>query len=326
MSRTLVTGGAGFIGSHLCESLVADGHEVVCLDNFGSGRRRNVAEIDDDTDDRFRVVEGDVTGDLVATLRDVGVDPTSIDRVFHLASRASPKDFRTHALDIALTNSLGTHNVLDLAANADARVIYASTSEIYGDPEVHPQSETYNGNVDPRGPRACYDESKRFGETLTAIYEERADLDVRTGRLFNTYGPRMRPDDGRVIPTFLTQAQDGRDLTVYGDGSQTRSFLYVTDLVDGLRRLMDRPGLDGEVVNLGSTDERTILQLAKDVLDLVETESEIVHEPLPEGDPERRRPEVERAFRKLDWSPSTDLDSGLAKTGEYFRTEAERAP
>jgi UDP-glucuronate decarboxylase len=325
MSRTLVAGGAGFIGSHLCDSLVDDGHDVVCLDNLTSGQRRNVADLDDRTGGEFRLVDGDVTADLHTVLRDAGVDPMALDRVYHLASRASPEDFRTHALDIALTNSIGTHNVLQLAAAADARVLYASTSEIYGDPEVHPQPESYNGNVDPRGPRACYDESKRFGETLATVYERQIDLDVRTARLFNTYGPRMRPDDGRVIPTFLTQALDGRDLTVYGDGSQTRSFLYVTDLVDGLRRLMERPGLGGEVVNLGSTEEMTICELAERTLELVETDSQTVYKPLPEGDPERRQPDIDRACRELDWSPSTGLERGLTETREYFRTLTQPA-
>lgn len=316
MNRVLVTGGAGFIGSHLCESLVADGHRVVCLDNFGSGRRRNI----DDTVSNVQIVEGDVTDDPAATLANAGVDLDSLDRVFHLASRASPQAFESHPLEIAMTNSVGTRQILDLAAHAGARVVYTSTSEVYGDPEIHPQGESYNGNVNPRGPRACYDESKRFGETLAAIYGRHEGLDVRTARVFNTYGPRMRPDDGRVIPTFLTQALSGRDLTVYGDGSQTRSFLYVTDLIEGLRALMDYSGIEGDVVNLGSTDERTILELAEAVLDVVETNSGIVHEPLPTDDPTRRRPDVERAETLLDWSQTTSFTDGVTITRNYFAT------
>jgi len=309
--RVLVTGGAGFLGSHLCEALVGDGHEVVCLDNFGSGRPDNVAHLEGD--EQFELLDADVR------------EPPSIDgldAVYHLASRASPADFERHPVDIALTNAEGTREVLELARENDARALLASTSEVYGDPEVHPQHEGYNGNVDPRGPRAPYDEGKRFAEALATAYGREHGLDVRTVRIFNTYGPRMRPDDGRVIPNFLTQALSGRDLTVYGDGSQTRSFCYVTDLVAGLRAVMDAGGLGGEVFNLGNPDERTIIELAEVVVDVVDTDSGITHEPLPEDDPSRRRPDVSKVRSRLGWEPTVGLRDGVKRTVGYFTRKA----
>lgn len=311
---TLVTGGAGFIGSHLCETLVSNGRRVVCLDNLGSGRRTNVAELR--SDEAFTLVDGDVRDDVATTLADSGVEPGDVDRVFHLASRASPVDFDEHALEIAATNSQGTYNVLEFATDADARAVYASTSEVYGDPEVHPQPETYNGNVNVRGGRACYDESKRLGETYATLFHREYGTDVRTVRIFNTYGPRMRADDGRVIPTFMAQAIAGTDLTVYGDGSQTRSFLYVSDLVTALRRLIERSGLANEVVNVGSTNEITINTLAEKIARLVDDPVDVRYEPLPEDDPERRQPDITRAKNLLDWEPTVDVDDGLARTLE----------
>ncbi|QLC34404.1 NAD-dependent epimerase/dehydratase family protein [Halarchaeum sp. CBA1220] len=311
-TRVLVTGGAGFIGSALCRSHLADGHDVVCLDNLSSGRARNVSALRDD--DAFTFLEGDVRDGITAHA-DGGFD-----YVYHLASRASPTDFEEHPLDIAETNATGTRRVLDFAREDDARVLYASTSEVYGNPLEHPQRETYNGNVDPRGTRACYDEGKRYGEMLAATYARRFGVDTRTARLFNTYGPRMRPDDGRVIPNFLRQALADDPITVYGDGSQTRSFLYVDDQVRGLRALMEAPDLAGEVVNIGSTDEVTIETLAETVLDAFETASEITYEPLPhENDPERRKPDVTRAREWLDWTPDVGLREGLRLTAEHFR-------
>lgn len=305
--EVLVTGGAGFLGSHLCESLVADGHAVTCVDNFGSGRRRNLRDVDRE---RLTVIEADVR-------EDVTLPP--VDRIYHLASRASPADFTEFPVRIALTNTEGTRQLLDHAVACDARMVFASTSEVYGDPEVHPQPESYTGNVNVRGPRGCYDESKRFGEALTVAYAERHDLDVRTARIFNTYGPRMRADDGRVVPTFVTQALAGDDLTVYGDGTQTRSFCYVADTVAGLRATMETAGLAGEVLNVGRANETEIRELAELVVELCDAGSAISHEPAPVDDPRRRKPDLSRALSVLDWAPTVELRDGLARTVEYFR-------
>lgn len=314
---TVVTGGAGFLGSHLCESLLGDGETVVCFDNLGSGRRTNVAPFENL--DRFTFVEGDVRADLATELDRGGVPVSDVDRIYHLASRASPVDFGEHPQEILETNSIGTRNVLELAADVDASVLYASTSEVYGDPEETPQTLEYNGNVDCRGERACYDEAKRFGETLCVTYEDRHGVDVRTVRIFNTYGPRMRPDDGRVVPTFVRQVLDGSDLTVYGDGTQTRSFLYVDDLVCGFRRMMERPGLAGDVVNLGHTNEITINELATTIAELSAGDSGVVYEPLPEDDPQRRQPDLSRTRELLDWEPTVTLEAGIERTIAHFR-------
>jgi UDP-glucuronate decarboxylase len=311
--RILVAGGAGFIGSHLCESLLADGYEVVCLDNFGSGRRENVAHLVEN--ERFSLVEGDVTN---------VDDLPPVDGIYHLASRASPPDFEAYPLEVALANTEGTRRLLDHAVACDARTVYVSTSEVYGEPEVHPQTEEYNGNVNIRGPRACYDESKRFGETLTVAYRAEHGVDVRTARIFNTYGPRMRLDDGRVVPNFLRQALTGEPLTIHGDGEQTRSFCYVTDTVAGLRALMETDGLAGEVVNVGNTNEITILELAETVLDVVDGDSELVRRPRPEDDPSRRRPDTSKALALLGWEPTVSLAEGLSRTAETFRDQLDR--
>ena len=311
--RTLVIGGGGFLGSHLCTSLIRNDKEVICVDNFGSGRPENVAHLVDN--DRFTLIEADI--------RDAPDLPTA-DKVYHLASRASPTDFTDFPVQIALTNTEGTRHLLDYAVENDARLVYASTSEVYGDPTVHPQPESYTGNVHIRGTRGCYDESKRFGETLTVAYEKEYDIDVRTARIFNTYGPRMRADDGRVVPNFLTQALDGEDLTVYGDGSQTRSFCYVADLIAGLRSLMDTEGLQGDVMNIGRPSEITIRELAEVVLELVDTESEITYEPLPEDDPQRRCPDIGRARSRLGWEPTVSLREGLQQTVDYFKGNSPR--
>ena len=305
-TSTLVTGGGGFLGSHLCEALVEDGREVFCVDNFGSGQRRNVEDLTGHP--RFTLIEADVR-------KDVSLPATG--EIYHLASRASPADFTDFPVDIALTNTEGTRRLLDQAVTYDSKVVFASTSEVYGDPEVHPQSETYTGNVNIRGSRGCYDESKRFGETLTVVYEDEFDLDVRTARIFNTYGPRMRPDDGRVVPTFLTQALTDEDITIYGSGEQTRSFCYVNDLIDGLRALMDTDGLQGEVLNIGRANERTIADLAEITLEVCETDSEIVYEPLPEDDPQRRCPDTTCAQELLDWEATIPLRDGLRRTADH---------
>ncbi|WP_423751529.1 NAD-dependent epimerase/dehydratase family protein [Salinirarus marinus] len=317
---TVVTGGAGFIGSHLCEALLDEGRSVVCLDNLGSGRHENVTQFEDRTE--FTFLRGDVRNDVIPQLERVGVSPPDVRRIYHLASRASPVDFDDYPMEILETNGFGTRNVLEFAADVGASVVYASTSEVYGNPDVHPQPLDYNGNVNFRGERACYDESKRFGETLCSLYEGKRDVDVRTVRIFNTYGPRMRPDDGRVVPTFVRQALDGADLTVYGDGTQTRSFMYIDDLIRGLRRMMDRSGLAGEVVNLGHTNEITINRLAEVVADLVDRNIDVVHEALPEDDPQRRQPDLSHTRELLDWNPTTSLETGLDRTIAHFH-EAE---
>jgi UDP-glucuronate decarboxylase len=305
----VVAGGAGFLGSHLCERLLDDGYEVVCVDNFGSGRRGNVDHLS--SNDRFEIVEAD--------LRKAPALP-AVDEIYHLASRASPADFTEFPVRIALTNTEGTRFLLDHALEHDATMLFASTSEVYGDPEIHPQPESYTGNVNIRGPRGCYDESKRFGETLTVAYNDAYDLDVRTVRIFNTYGPRMRPDDGRVVPTFLSQALDGDDLTIYGDGSQTRTFCYVDDMVDGLRAVMETDAMKGDVVNVGGENEISIRTLAERILEVCDTDSELVYEPLPEDDPTRRRPDISKALDLLDWEPTVDLETGLARCLEDFES------
>ncbi len=308
-TTALVAGGSGFLGSHLCAALLHTGREVICVDNLGSGRRGNLADIRDHP--RFTLREADVREEI---------DLPPADEVYHLASRASPKDFTEFPVRIALTNTEGTRNLLEYAVEHDARMVYASTSEVYGDPEVHPQPESYNGNVNIRGERGCYDESKRFGETLAVAYERRYDLDVRTARIFNTYGPHMRPDDGRVIPNFLSQVLRGDPLTIYGDGSQTRSFCYVDDTIAGLRALMETDGLQGEVVNIGRENEITIRQLADIIDEIVDGEVGVTTEPLPEDDPSRRCPDISRARRVLDWEPEVPIREGLQRTLDYFRT------
>ena len=301
-NNVLVTGGAGFIGSWLCERLVQDGYTVTCLDNLSSGRRRNLEHLN------VEFIEDDVRRPL----------DLKVDYVFHMASRASPVDFKEHSTDILLTNSLGTYNVLQLSQQNRARFLLASTSEVYGDPVQHPQNEDYWGNVNPIGPRSCYDESKRFAEALT-MSAMRDGLDIRIARIFNTYGERMRGDDGRVIPNFIGQAMGNQPITVYGDGSQTRSFCYVSDMVDGLVRLMFGDDLTGEVVNLGNPNETTILQLAQLVRQLTNSRSEIVFRPLPQNDPSRRKPDITRAQKRLTWQPKIGLEDGLRRTIEYYR-------
>lgn len=307
MSRVLVTGAAGFLGSFLCDALLADGQEVIGMDNQVSGRSENL----DDAfyHDKFTYYEHDVTefihinGDL--------------DGVIHLASLASPVYYREHPIKTLKVGALGTHKTLGLAKEKDAKYLFTSTSEVYGDPEVNPQTEDYRGNVDPYGPRSCYDESKRYGESLVRAYRDKHDLDVRVARIFNTYGPRMRLDDGRVIPNFMKQALTGDDLTVYGDGSQTRSFCYVDDMIGGLMALFES---DVETpVNIGNPDERTIKELAEVVIDLTGSQSRITYEPLPPQDPQVRRPDISKARCELGWTPDMDLRDGLQKSVGYFR-------
>lgn len=308
--KVIVTGGAGFIGSLLCDRLVERNYNVICIDNLGSGSRKNVEHLLHN--EKFEFIKHDVK------------DPIKIDGpigyIFHLASRASPMDFQKYAVDILLTNSLGTHNMLEIAKEKNARFLLASSSEVYGDPLEHPQREMYRGNVNPVGPRAPYDESKRFAEALTITFRRECELDVRVARIFNTYGPRMRPDDGRVISNFIVQALKGKPITVYGDGSQTRSFCYITDMVEGLMRLMYTDGLEGEIVNLGNPYETTILEVAKLVKKLSKSDSNILFEPLPKDDPKRRNPDVSKAKDLLSWAPTVTLDTGLRKTIKYFKS------
>lgn len=305
----VVTGGAGFIGSWLCDRLVEEGYDVLCIDNIGSGSMRNIAHLIKNK--KFEFIEQDVREPI--NIRG------HVDYVFHLASRASPVDFEKYAIEILLTNSLGTRNALELARKKKARFLLASSSEAYGDPLEHPQRETYRGNVNPTGPRSSYDESKRFAEALSSAYHRNYGMDIRIARIFNTYGPRMRRDDGRVIPNFITQALSGKPITIYGDGSQTRSFCHITDLVDGLMKLMFKNGVGGEVVNLGNPSEVSILELAKLIRGITGSKSKMIFKPLPKDDPIRRRPDISKARRLLGWEPRMPLERGLQKTLEYFK-------
>ncbi len=308
----LVTGGAGFIGSHLCDALIERGYKVICVDNFITGSRENIEHLLDD--EKFELVEHDITvpfSSLIPT-------PSSLKCIFHLASPASPVDYSAFSIETLIVNSLGTYNVLEVAREGGAKVLLASTSEVYGDPKVSPQSEDYWGNVNPVGPRACYDEAKRFAEALTVAYHRRYGLDVVIVRIFNTFGPRMRGKDGRVVPNFIQQALSNKPLTVYGDGSQTRSFCYIDDLIDGLLKAMFSKGTTGEIINLGNPNEMTILSLAEHIKEMCKSSSEMVFLPLPEDDPLQRRPDISRAERLLGWKPKISLDEGLTRTIEWF--------
>lgn len=314
---SLVTGAAGFLGSHLVDRLLAAGHVVVGVDNLSTGNLENLQHAIEERD-RFIFVEGDVTQEL-------DLPPLQYDYVWHLASPASPKDYRRLSVETMMTNAVGTKRMLDLAAAHNARFLLASTSEAYGDPQVHPQREDYWGNVNPVGERACYDESKRFAEALTMEYYRRYGANVRIVRIFNTYGPRMKIDDGRVVPNFIAQALRGQPLTVYGDGSQTRSFVFVDDEIDGIYRAMTYDGTAGEVFNLGNPQECTILELARIVAGLCGVEFNVVHRPLPADDPRRRRPDISKAKRVLGWEPVTPLETGLRMTLSYFSSVLNKA-
>ena len=305
--RALVTGGAGFIGSHLCEFLLGQGWEVVCMDNFVTGSPDNVAPFQ--ARPGFRLVRHNVT----EYIRMDG----ALDWVLHLASPASPRDYLELPIQTLKVGALGTHNALGLAKAKDARCLLASTSEVYGDPLIHPQREDYWGNVNPVGPRGVYDEAKRFAEAITMAYHRFHGVDTRIARIFNCFGPRMRIDDGRAIPAFISQALAGRPLTVFGDGSQTRSFQYISDLIDGLWRLVRAPVTDP--VNLGNPQEMTLLELAKRILRLTGARSEIVFRPLPTDDPKVRQPDIGRARALLAWEPRVDVDEGLRLTIDWFR-------
>jgi nucleoside-diphosphate-sugar epimerase len=311
VAHVLVAGGGGFVGSHLVEALLEDGAHVVVLDSFQTGRQENLEGLA--RDQRLVIEQGDVSEPLLAS-----VVARRFSHVYHLASPASPIDYARLPLETLRVNSIGTWHLLDLARRDRARFLLASTSEVYGDPLVHPQPESYWGNVNPVGPRSCYDEGKRFAESLTASYAKIHGIDARIARIFNTYGPRSAPGDGRMIPNFCVQALRGDPVTVYGDGNQTRSCCYVTDLVRGLIALMDADGVSGEVVNLGNPEEHTVLAIAEKVIELAGSRSPIVHRPLPTDDPLRRRPDTAKAARLLGWAPSVSLDDGLRRTLAHF--------
>ncbi|MHC5065093.1 MAG: UDP-glucuronic acid decarboxylase family protein [Planctomycetota bacterium] len=305
--RALVTGGAGFIGSHLCERLIADGHEVICMDNLLTGDLANVEHLI--PDEKFTFIHQDVTNYIHVAGK--------LDCILHFASPASPIDYLELPIQTLKVGSLGTHKALGLARAKNSRFLLASTSEVYGDPLVHPQTEDYWGNVNPVGPRGVYDEAKRFAEAMTMAYQRFHGVKARIVRIFNTYGPRMRLDDGRVLPSFMGQALKGEDLTIFGDGSQTRSFCYVDDLVEGLLRLLFS---DEELpVNLGNPNEMTIKQFGEAVLEATGSDSKFVQKPLPEDDPKLRRPDISKAKRVLDWEPQVDLEDGLERTTRYFK-------
>ena len=307
--RILVTGGAGFLGSNLCDRLINDGHEVVCLDNFFTGRKENIAHLLGNP--RFELARHDV------------IDPfkVEVDQIYNLACPASPPHYQYNPIKTTKTSVMGAINCLGLAKRVKARVLQASTSEVYGDPQVHPQPEEYWGNVNPIGRRSCYDEGKRCAETLFFDYHRENKVDIRVVRIFNTYGPRMLANDGRVVSNFIIQALRGEDLTVYGDGAQTRSFCYVDDLIEGCARFMEQVETPGPV-NLGNPREFTMLELAEAVLRQVGGKSRIVHKPLPEDDPRQRKPDISLARRVLGWEPRVQLEEGLARTVAYFRARA----
>ena len=305
-TRVLVTGGAGFLGSHLCERLLVNGAVVLCVDNFFTGARRNIEHLI--SHPHFELIRHDVTFPLYV----------EVDQIYNLACPASPIHYQHDPVQTTKTSVHGAINMLGLAKRLRARILQASTSEVYGDPSVHPQSEDYWGHVNPIGPRSCYDEAKRCAETLFFDYRRQHNLRIKVARIFNTYGPRMHPNDGRVVSNFIVQALLGRDITVYGDGSQTRSFCYVDDLVDGLIRLMATPAEVTGPVNIGNPGEFSILELATMVISLTGSHSRIVHRPLPQDDPKQRRPDISRAQEVLDWKPHTPLKEGLTSTIAYF--------
>jgi UDP-glucuronate decarboxylase len=308
-TRILVTGGAGFLGSHLCDRLIDAGHDVICMDNFFTGARQNVDHLLDNH--RFELMRGDVNDGRVI----------EVDQVYHLACPASPIHYQRNPVRTIRTCVIGTLNMLELSREVHAKMLIASTSEVYGDPEVHPQPESYWGNANPIGPRACYDEGKRCAEATSISFSRQYNVPLRIARIFNTYGPRMHPDDGRVVSNFVLQALRGEPLTIYGDGRQTRSFCYVTDLVEGLIRLMESD-VDATPVNLGNPGEFSMIELAEAVIRLSNSKSELRYEPLPQDDPKRRRPDISRAKERLGWEPTVALEEGIKRTIDYFRALA----
>jgi UDP-glucuronate decarboxylase len=309
MKKLLVSGGAGFLGSHLCERLVAAGHDVLCVDNLFTGTKANIAHLMNHP--RFELMRHDITFPLYV----------EVDEVYNLACPASPIHYQFDPVQTTKTSVHGAINMLGLAKRVKANILQASTSEVYGDPEVHPQAETYWGRVNPVGPRSCYDEGKRCAETLFFDYRRQHRLRIKVARIFNTYGPRMHPADGRVVSNFIVQALKGEDITIYGDGMQTRSFCYVDDLVEAMIRVMATPDDFAGPINIGNPREFTILELAELVLKLTGSHSKLVFQPLPEDDPKQRQPNIDLAQKMLGWSPTTQLRAGLEKTIDYFRTQ-----
>lgn len=306
MKRILVTGGAGFLGSHLCDRLIQEGNEVICVDNLFTGSKNNIRHLI--SNPYFEFIRHDVTEPLYA----------EVDQIYNLACPASPVHYQYNPIKTAKTSVMGAMNMLGLAKRVHARILQASTSEIYGDPEVHPQPESYRGCVNPIGIRSCYDEGKRMAETLFFDYHRQHNLDVRVIRIFNTYGPRMHPNDGRVVSNFIVQALQNEDITIYGDGLQTRSFCYVDDLIDGMIRMMNCADFIGPV-NLGNPVEFTMIELAEKIITLTDSKSKLVYKELPDDDPKQRKPVIDLAECKLKWQPLVSLEEGLARTVEYFR-------
>lgn len=306
MNRVLVTGGAGFLGSHLCDRLLKEGNDVICVDNLFTGSKDNIRHLFENP--HFEFIRHDVTEPLYV----------EVEQIYNLACPASPPHYQYNPIKTAKTSVYGAINMLGLAKRVGARILQASTSEVYGDPEVHPQPETYRGNVNPIGIRSCYDEGKRMAETLFFDYHRYHNTDIRVIRIFNTYGPRMNPEDGRVVSNFIVQALKGEDITIYGDGKQTRSFCYVDDLIEGMYRMMNCENFTGPV-NLGNPGEFTMLELAQKVIRLTASASKLVYMPLPSDDPTQRKPIIDLAKEKLEWQPQIALDEGLLKTIEYFK-------
>ncbi len=313
MARSLVTGGAGFLGSHLCDCLVQEGHEVICMDNLLTGRSQNIEHLM--VQERFTFIQHDVT-------KPIEIEGP-LDYVLHFASPASPKDYEKHPIHTLKVGALGTYHALGLAKAKGAVILLASSSEVYGDPEVNPQPESYWGHVNPVGPRSVYDEAKRYAEAITMAYHHEHHIGVRIARIFNTYGPRMRLEDGRALPNFVTQALGGESLTIYGDGSQTRSFCYVSDLVEGIYRLLLSE--ENEPVNLGNPDEVTILQLTREIIEVTGSRSDVIFEPLPQDDPKVRRPDITKAKHCLGWEPRVSRLDGLKRTIPYFQASLKRS-
>lgn len=308
MKTILVTGGAGFIGSHLCKRLLNSGNKVICMDNFYTGQRRNISDLENNTN--FKIIEHDITNPFP--------EMEHVDEIYNFACPASPVHYQAEPIKTIQVSTIGVMNVLEFAKKNNSKILQASTSEIYGDPKIHPQPEDYRGCVNTLGPRACYDEGKRVAETLFMEYY-RKGLDIRIVRIFNTYGPNMAVNDGRVVSNFIIQAINGKDITIYGDGTQTRSFQYIKDLLNGVTKLMEQNEIIGPV-NIGNPDEYTIKELAKKIIEFTNTNSKIIYEDLPIDDPKKRRPDISLAKEKLNWSPEINVDLGLKETIKYFES------
>lgn len=309
MKKILVTGGAGFIGSHLCKKLIEDGNDVLCIDNYFTGTKKNISDLF--SNPYFEMVRHDICFPLYV----------EVDEIFNLACPASPIHYQHDPVQTTKTSVHGAINMLGLAKRIDVKILQASTSEVYGDPEKHPQNEKYWGNVNPIGPRSCYDEGKRCAETLFFDYYRQHDLEIKVVRIFNTYGPKMHPNDGRVVSNFIMQALQNKDLTVYGDGEQTRSFCYIDDLVSGLQKMMNSSRENIGPINLGNPTELKIIDLAKKIIELTDSKSKIINKDLPLDDPIRRKPDISEAKKILDWAPNVEIDDGLKETIKYFKTQ-----